>query len=91
MKRTDADGCVITTVERDNLWHALTPQMAPLRVLKHAIQKSLNDNINITDEASALEYIGLSPKMIIADPNNLKVTRPNDLALVEAYLIKGNP
>jgi 2-C-methyl-D-erythritol 4-phosphate cytidylyltransferase len=91
MKRTNASGNVLTTVERDNLWHALTPQMAPLKVLLQAIQKCLDDKINITDEASALEYFGLSPKMISADPNNLKVTRPGDLALVEAYLLKENP
>jgi 2-C-methyl-D-erythritol 4-phosphate cytidylyltransferase len=90
MKRTNASGHVLTTVVRDNLWHALTPQMAPLRILQQAIQKSLDDNINITDEASALEHFGLSPKMIAADPSNIKITQPDDLALAEAYLLKEN-
>jgi 2-C-methyl-D-erythritol 4-phosphate cytidylyltransferase len=90
MKRTNASGHVLTTVVRNNLWHALTPQMAPLRILQQAIQKSLDDNINITDEASALEHFGLSPKMIAADPSNIKITQPDDLALAEAYLLKEN-
>jgi 2-C-methyl-D-erythritol 4-phosphate cytidylyltransferase len=90
MKRTDANGHVLNTVDRDNLWHALTPQMAPLKILHRAIQTALNDNVVITDEASALEHIGLSPKMIVGDPANIKVTRPDDLALAEAYLLKEN-
>ncbi len=90
MKRTNASGYVLTTVARDNLWHALTPQMAPLGILQQAIEKSLDDDINITDEASALEHFGLSPKMIAADPSNIKVTQPGDLALAKAYLLKEN-
>jgi 2-C-methyl-D-erythritol 4-phosphate cytidylyltransferase len=86
MKRTDVNGNVIATVDRNNLWHALTPQMATLGVLHQAITQSLADKISITDEASAIEYIGLAPKMIRGDPSNIKVTRPDDLALVESYL-----
>jgi 2-C-methyl-D-erythritol 4-phosphate cytidylyltransferase len=86
MKRTDAEGNVIKTVDRNNLWHALTPQMATLGVLYEAITQCLTNNVNITDEASALEYIGLSPKMISGDPSNIKVTRPDDLALADSYL-----
>ncbi len=88
MKRTDINGNVLKTVDRNNLWHALTPQMAPLKTLQHAIQKSLDDKVEITDEASALEHVGLSPRMIAADPNNIKITRPDDIALAEAYLLK---
>ena len=88
MKRTDDDGNIIKTVERDNLWHALTPQMASLGVLHTAISMSLADGIHITDEASALEYIGLSPKVVAGDPSNIKITRPDDLALAQAYLEK---
>ncbi len=86
MKRTDVDGNIIKTVDRNNLWHAMTPQMATLGVLHNAISQCLSSNIPITDEASALEYIGLSPKMISGDPSNIKVTRPDDLALADSYL-----
>lgn len=88
MKRTDENGNIIKTVERNNLWHALTPQMANLEILYTAISTSLADGVNITDEASALEYIGLSPKMVAGDPCNIKITRPDDLALAQAYLEK---
>ena len=88
MKRTDESGNIIKTVERNNLWHALTPQMANLEILYTAISTSLADGMNITDEASALEYIGLSPKMVAGDPCNIKITRPDDLALAQAYLEK---
>lgn len=88
MKRTDEHGNIIKTVERNNLWHALTPQMAGLNVLYKAISKSLADGVDITDEASALEYIGMSPKMVAGDPSNIKITRPDDLALAQAYLEK---
>lgn len=87
MKRTDTNGQILSTVDRDNLWHALTPQLATLDTLSSAISKALDDEIKITDEASALEYAGLSPKMVAGDPSNIKVTRPDDLELAEAYLV----
>ena len=86
MKRTGSDGNIIKTVERENLWHALTPQLAPLGVLHDAIEKAIKDGVNVTDEASALEYVGLIPKMLAGHPSNIKVTHPDDLALAEAFL-----
>ena len=86
MKRTNDKGEIITTVERDNLWHALTPQLAPLGVLRHAIETCIQDGVNITDEASALEHIGLTPKMVAGSPSNIKVTRPEDLSLAAMYV-----
>ena len=86
MKRTNDKGEIITTVERDNLWHALTPQLAPLGVLIKAIETSIEDGVNITDEASALEHVGLAPKMVAGRPSNIKITRPEDLALAGMYL-----
>lgn len=86
MKRTDANGRITNTVERDQLWHALTPQLAPLGVLRDAIVQCISDNVAITDEASALEYIGLQPKVVAGHPSNIKVTRPEDLELAEFFL-----
>lgn len=86
MKRTNDKGEIITTVERDNLWHALTPQLAPIGVLKDAIEIAIKNGVNITDEASALEHVGLTPKMVAGEPSNIKVTRPEDLSLAEMYL-----
>ncbi len=86
MKRTDQNGKILKTVERNNLWHALTPQLAPLGILHDAIGQALSDGINMTDEASALEYVGLKPKMLAGSPNNIKVTHPQDLLLANALL-----
>nr|CAA6807835.1 MAG: 2-C-methyl-D-erythritol 4-phosphate cytidylyltransferase (EC [uncultured Thiotrichaceae bacterium] len=77
------------TESRDNLWHALTPQMANLGVLRDALEKGLSEGANITDEASALEYIGLSPRLLEGESSNIKITRPADLALAEFFLQQG--
>ena len=87
MKRTDDNGQVLSTVARVNLWHALTPQLAPLGVLLDAIEKAVNDGVQVTDEASALEHSGYSPKMLAGHPSNIKVTHPDDLQLADAFLL----
>ncbi len=87
MKRTDAGAKILKTVERDNLWHALTPQMAPLGILLDALQKAVDDGVTVTDEASALEYSGYTPSMIAGHPSNIKVTHPDDLQLANAFLM----
>ncbi|OUR60677.1 2-C-methyl-D-erythritol 4-phosphate cytidylyltransferase [Bermanella sp. 47_1433_sub80_T6] len=86
MKRTDDNEQVLSTVARVNLWHALTPQLAPLGVLLDAIEKAVNDGVQVTDEASALEHSGYSPKMLAGHPSNIKVTHPDDLQLADAFL-----
>ncbi len=86
MKRSNDAQQVINTVERNNLWHALTPQLAPLGVLLASIEKALKDGVMVTDEASALEHCGLVPTMLAGHPSNIKVTHPDDLELANAFL-----
>ncbi|MEC5321286.1 2-C-methyl-D-erythritol 4-phosphate cytidylyltransferase [Brenneria populi subsp. brevivirga] len=74
------------TVERNELWHALTPQLFPLALLKACLQRALRDGATVTDEASALEYCGYHPQLVSGRADNIKVTRPEDLALAEFYL-----
>ncbi|CEF28838.1 4-diphosphocytidyl-2C-methyl-D-erythritol synthase [Xenorhabdus nematophila str. Websteri] len=74
------------TVDRNGLWHALTPQLFPLQLLRDCLIKSLAENACITDESSALEYCGYRPVLINGRADNLKVTQPEDLALAEFYL-----
>lgn len=74
------------TVEREALWHALTPQFFPLELLRNCLDKALKENAVITDEASALEHCGYQPILVSGRADNLKVTRPEDLALAEFYL-----
>jgi 2-C-methyl-D-erythritol 4-phosphate cytidylyltransferase len=74
------------TIERTHLWQAQTPQFFPLQKLIDAIQLAQRDNINITDEASAMEHINASVRLIEGRPTNIKITHPCDLALAEFYL-----
>ncbi len=86
MKRADGAGRVEASVDRSTLWHALTPQMFRFGVLEAAIERALAAGVTVTDEASALEAVGLRPKLVEGRADNLKITRPEDLALAEFYL-----
>ena len=89
MKRSEPSALLIAhTVEREALWHALTPQLFPLELLRCCLLRALNEGAIITDEASALEYCGFHPQLISARADNIKVTRPEDLALAEFYLTR---
>ena len=85
MKRTEGSA-ISETVDRDNLWHALTPQMFRMKLLQNAMQQAINDDMPVTDEASAIEYSGKQPVMIEGHPDNIKVTRGTDLALASLYI-----
>lgn len=74
------------TVDRNQLWHALTPQLFPLLPLLHNLQDALNAGVEVTDEASAMEYGGAKPLLVNGRSDNLKITRPEDLVLAEFYL-----
>ncbi|MBC8949827.1 MULTISPECIES: 2-C-methyl-D-erythritol 4-phosphate cytidylyltransferase [Xenorhabdus] len=74
------------TVDRNGLWHALTPQLFPLQLLRDCLIKALADQACITDESSALEHCGYRPMLINGRADNIKVTQPEDLALAEFYL-----
>ncbi|WP_039057236.1 2-C-methyl-D-erythritol 4-phosphate cytidylyltransferase [Enterobacter sp. Bisph1] len=87
MKRAEPGQTAIAhTVERNDLWHALTPQFFPLQLLRDCLMRALNEGAVITDEASALEYCGFHPQLVAGRADNIKVTRPEDLRLAEFYL-----
>lgn len=86
MKRSDASGRIQKTVDRNQLWHALTPQFFRTRQLQAALQQGLKSGAVITDEASAMELAGWHPLMVEGRADNLKVTRPEDLALAALFL-----
>jgi 2-C-methyl-D-erythritol 4-phosphate cytidylyltransferase len=79
LKRADAHGRVTETVDRSLIWQAYTPQMFRLGALHRALAESLVSNVSITDEASAIEWAGQSPRLIEGRADNIKVTRPEDL------------
>jgi 2-C-methyl-D-erythritol 4-phosphate cytidylyltransferase len=75
----------VSTVARDGLWLAQTPQMFRYRLLCDALAAA-SDTSAITDDASAVEAMGLSPKLVEGHPRNLKVTLPADIRIAEMYL-----
>ena len=91
MKRAQTTESRIShTEERNGLWHALTPQMAQLGILRDALTHALQTGATVTDEASALEHAGLHPLLVEGDARNIKITRPADLALATFFLTEAN-
>ncbi len=88
MKRVASDVTVSHTIERENLWHALTPQLFPFELLKSCLFNALSNGACVTDEASALEYCHYHPVLINGRSDNIKVTHPEDLALAEFYITR---
>lgn len=81
------DGRTITaTIDRSHIWRALTPQMCRYGALKNALETAAAQGLVVTDEASALELQGLQPKIVEGRPDNIKITRPEDLPLAKFYL-----
>ena len=83
VKRSVADE--VSTVPRESLWLAQTPQMFRHRLLLRALEAATDPNA-ITDDASAVEALGLAPKLVEGHPCNLKVTLPADIRIAEMYL-----
>jgi 2-C-methyl-D-erythritol 4-phosphate cytidylyltransferase len=79
LKLSDGAGRVTETVDRSLIWQAYTPQMFRLGALHRALADSLVSNVAITDEASAIEWAGQSPRLVEGRADNIKVTRPEDL------------
>jgi 2-C-methyl-D-erythritol 4-phosphate cytidylyltransferase len=82
LKQEDA-GRAVATVDRSDKWLAQTPQMFRIGVLQEALQAAGDA---VTDEASALEWVGQRPKLVEGSAQNFKVTYPPDFALAAAVL-----
>jgi len=86
MKRANSSNEITETVERESLWHAQTPQMFRYGKLFSAIEKVLNEEITVTDEAMAMELSGYNPILVHGHQINLKITHKDDLEYLEHYL-----
>ena len=86
MKQANRYFEIETTVPRNNLWHAFTPQMFRYGLLHEALGSALAAGLEVTDEASAMEHAGHQPLMVEGHADNIKITRPEDLLLAEWYL-----
>ena len=88
VSKIGAMNTIKNTVDREQLWHALTPQLYKTVELTHAIEQALVQGLIITDEASAMEHANHKSLLVSASSENIKITHPNDLALAEFYLNK---
>jgi len=88
LKSVDRDGTIRKTVDRTRLWQAQTPQVARRDWLEQAFAKAVADNYTGTDEASLLEYAGFPVRVVEGSESNIKITRPEDLAVAEALTMK---
>ncbi len=86
LKRADDGGRVVQTVAREKLWRALTPQMFRHDLLRRALQSALAKGTAVTDEAQAVEALGVQPKLVAGDADNIKITLPEDLPRAERIL-----
>lgn len=79
-----------STVDRRFLWQAQTPQIFRFGLLRNCLRKALAENKTITDEASALESYGYQPLIVQGRSDNIKITRPEDLAIAAMLLQQQN-
>lgn len=84
LKRADSGARILHTESREGLWQAQTPQMFRYGVLRRAFADE--SALACTDEAQAVEALGLAPRLVRGSPANLKITYPEDLALAAAIL-----
>ena len=84
----DALPIFVRTIERNKLYQAQTPQMFRIGLLKTALEKVVEDNDHITDEAEAIERLGHSIKIVLSSKSNIKITHSDDLKLANYYLNK---
>ena len=82
VKRADGAGRVGETISREGLWLAQTPQMFRYSALSNALLNAPE----ATDEASAMESIGMKPKLVTGNVHNIKVTYPSDFDTANVYL-----
>jgi 2-C-methyl-D-erythritol 4-phosphate cytidylyltransferase/2-C-methyl-D-erythritol 2,4-cyclodiphosphate synthase len=76
----------VITVDRAGLWRALTPQVFAFAELRHALKEAALAGLNVTDEAQAVERMGLHPTLVQGSPFNIKITRGADLATAAKIL-----
>ena len=91
IKRVDAEGLIVETPLRSELWAAQTPQGFVVDQLRQGHAEALNQGWSVTDDASLYERLGWPVRVLDAGPSNIKVTTPFDLTVAEAVLALRRP
>lgn len=84
MKEVDADGLIVRTLPRARIWQAQTPQGFPLASILGAHERARAEGWSETDDAALCERLGIPVAVVEGDRDNIKITRPGDLAVAEA-------
>jgi 2-C-methyl-D-erythritol 4-phosphate cytidylyltransferase len=87
LKEVDAQLRILRTPDRSGIWHAQTPQAFPATVLRRVLEDP-DLRARATDDASLVEAAGIPVRMVHGEPDNLKVTRPEDLPVAEFLLAR---
>ena len=86
IKQVSSYNTIENTVPREKLWLALTPQLFPKKLLYNALLYCHQHKIHITDEASAVEKLNISPKVVVGNSTNIKLTYKNDLHFIHSLI-----
>jgi len=87
LKRQDNHANVAETVERNGLWRAFTPQLFRAKLLLKAFEYVSKYNLPITDDAAAIEALGMRPALVECSAQNIKITHPQDLELATQLML----
>ena len=82
----DAEGFILGTVDRAKTVRVQTPQVFEADLIKGALTKAVTLNLPLTDDCSAMEMMGVKTFTVDGDPENIKITTPDDLVAAEAIV-----
>ncbi len=80
------NGELVSTIDRQKLYIAQTPQMFRYAILKDSIEKAIKSNMHITDESEALESLNYSIRIVEGSSSNIKITTQEDIHLANYFL-----
>eukprot|EP00613_Pedinella_sp_CCMP2098_P071664 CAMPEP_0171919408 /NCGR_PEP_ID=MMETSP0993-20121228/18106_1 /TAXON_ID=483369 /ORGANISM="non described non described, Strain CCMP2098" /LENGTH=292 /DNA_ID=CAMNT_0012556055 /DNA_START=1 /DNA_END=879 /DNA_ORIENTATION=+ len=90
--KESADGeFVLRTVDRSRLWEVQTPQVIKPQLLRDGFAKVKAQNLEVTDDVSVIEQLGLPVKLTLGEYTNIKLTTPDDMAVAEQILKSRDP
>jgi 2-C-methyl-D-erythritol 4-phosphate cytidylyltransferase len=85
IKKADADGVVVKTLARDELWSVQTPQVFPYETIMKAYESASAEGFRSTDDSALVERTGGRVNIVMGSYENIKITTPEDLSVAEAF------
>lgn len=86
LKLANAQGDIVATMPRDEMWQASTPQAFRYGQLREVLEQALAQQDFVTDEAAAMERAGFTPRLVRGGADNIKITYPEDLHMAGIIL-----